>query len=669
MSDIRITGFEMIEKLGEGGMASVWKARQISLDRIVAIKILSPRLVTDSSDVQRFQTEAQSAAKLKHPGIVQVYDANVENGLYYFVMEYVAGYTVGDWIRRKKVLPEKDALLVAECVSDALDYAWRKEHIIHCDIKPDNVIIDSDGTVKLADLGLARTISSMSTESVSDEIMGTPAYISPEQATGEPDMDFRVDIYSLGAMLYHLVTGKMLFEGSPENRVMEMQVNAKVDDPLDINPRLSKAVCWLIEKMLAKDRDARQKDWKSVRDDIARVKRRLMPHGPLPIDGASTVKRSTRRSKADYVHSSRPKTTVETGPPLRKLIIAAGIIGMVVLGIYRLSLFNKPPDFSAPYPLQPPLQPIPSVSSQEQQADKDAMKMYEFAKKWIADNPGRYDEAVERLRTVAEQTKDTVYSLMAEDEIGILIRTRQKEVEKVMTGLEKKTAYFIKGEEFVHAANVYGKYNGKLAAETKVERAAIAEQLHERQAGMEEARRNKKILAEKKMESILDKVVSELIAAGPVQALSILGRALADDALSDRKSELQAVRKVLYDAAGINNRILDSFKAQKGVEIIVHLADGKKKIIIDDVKGGRVFGRRKLNVGEAVVSISFGVDDLDRRERLLRMGPDELPDVALVKGLIALNSKAYSYAKKYFEKTHPLLADRLLARVQNDEQE
>ena len=167
MADIQITGFEMLEKLGEGGMASVWKARQVSLDRMVAIKVLAPRFASDTDDVEMFRREAQQAAKLKHPGIVQVYDAGTENGLYFFVMEYVAGYTVGDWVTRKERLSENDVLLLAECVAGALAYAWDSSRIIHCDIKPDNVMLDDDGSVKVTDLGLARTMNAMHAPQVS----------------------------------------------------------------------------------------------------------------------------------------------------------------------------------------------------------------------------------------------------------------------------------------------------------------------------------------------------------------------------------------------------------------------------------------------------------------------------------------------------------------------
>ena len=236
MTDIQITGFEMLSKLGEGGMAAVWKARQVSLDRVVAIKILSSRFASDASDIQRFQQEAQSAAKLKHPGIVQVYDANIQNGLYFFVMEFVDGYTCADWLARKGVLSEKDVLLIAECVADALGYAWEREGMIHCDIKPDNVMIDEDGTVKVTDLGLSRTISGMSVGEEAEEILGTPAYMAPEQAMGEANPDCRLDMYALGAMMYHLSTGKLLFAGCSENEVMEKQVNDTVENPRDLNP-------------------------------------------------------------------------------------------------------------------------------------------------------------------------------------------------------------------------------------------------------------------------------------------------------------------------------------------------------------------------------------------------------------------------------------------------
>ena len=334
-----IDGFEILEKIGEGGMASVWKARQLSLDRIVAIKVLSEVFSNDPGDVRRFQEEAQAAAKLKHPGIVQVHDAKAENGMYYFIMEYVSGYTVGDWVRRKGVLSEKDALLVADCVADALEYAWDHAGIVHCDIKPDNIIIDEDGTVKVADLGLARTISMMeSSVELLDEIMGTPAYISPEQASGETNLDFRSDIYSLGAMLYHLVTGHMMFEDFDDDAKLEKHIEDTVADPIELNPQLSKGVCWLIERMTAKDPELRQSSWGAVRSDIRRVQHGHLPHGGLLPEGCSTVSRSPRRTVADYdlitVMQKRDKRLWQHS--LARTAVVASIVAVGIIASVRM---------------------------------------------------------------------------------------------------------------------------------------------------------------------------------------------------------------------------------------------------------------------------------------------------------------------------------------------
>ena len=356
---MRIPGFEMLEKLGDGGMSTVWKARQISLDRTVAIKIMSSRLASDPADVKMFLHEAQSTAKLKHQGIIQVYDANVQEGVYYYVMEYVAGYTVGDWIRRKGTLPEKDALVVTECVANALGYAWEKERMIHCDIKPDNVIVDSDGTVKISDLGLSRTISGMGGGAgLLDDIMGTSAFMSPEQVQGRADLDCRADIYSLGSMLYHMVTGKILFDGHTDDQIMDLQLSGTVPDPLELNPELSKSTCWLIEKMLMKDRDLRHADWKAVLTDIARAKKKIMPAGGPQEPGASTVARCEKRTPSDFDLIAAPEEPAKKTSPMTVLLIAAIIAGAAFAGYLLWNDHEKSasqPTSQSAAPVSPPI--------------------------------------------------------------------------------------------------------------------------------------------------------------------------------------------------------------------------------------------------------------------------------------------------------------------------
>jgi len=291
-----LPGYEVIEMAGKGGMATVWTAKQLSLNRVVAIKVLERAMVQDEEAQERFHFEAQAAARLRHPGIVQVFDAGAYNGQAYYVMEYVPGVTLAELLERKKRLPEKHALALAEGVILALKYAWDKEKLIHCDIKPGNIMIERDGTIKVADLGLARIAGPMAWSIQSDDVLGTPNYTSPEQARNEVDLDCRTDIYSLGATLYHALTGHIPFIETPWTDVLKKQISSYLPEPLELNPNLSQEAGWLLEKMLVKDRTLRYRDWDELLDDVLMVARGAMPIRPFPDSGKSTVLRGDKRS-------------------------------------------------------------------------------------------------------------------------------------------------------------------------------------------------------------------------------------------------------------------------------------------------------------------------------------------------------------------------------------
>jgi serine/threonine-protein kinase len=226
--------------------------------------------------------EARAAARLKHPGIVQVYDANFSDGVYYYVMELVDGYTMGDLLRRKGKITVEDALIVAESVAVSLDYAWSLYQMVHCDIKPDNIMVDADGSLKVTDLGLCRSLTLVKGghPGKADEILGTPAYMSPEQVYGSDKLDCRSDIYELGATLYHLVSGKMLFHGKTDDEMIKCHVDSsQAPDVRTLAPAAGNAFALLLEKMLAKDPNHRHRDWKLVLADLERVRQK---HPPWP---------------------------------------------------------------------------------------------------------------------------------------------------------------------------------------------------------------------------------------------------------------------------------------------------------------------------------------------------------------------------------------------------
>jgi serine/threonine-protein kinase len=244
----QIAGYRLLELLGEGAMGAVYKARQLSLDRDVAIKVLSPELAKDEAYVKRFQAEAKAVARVNHTNLISGIDVGDFDGIKYLVMEYADGTTVASLIRRGGALDEERALVIAQQVARALDHA-HKNGLIHRDIKPENIIITRDGVAKLCDLGLAR-LEGAGAEAVAR--MGTPAYISPEQARGDANVDARTDLYSLGATLFHMLAGRTPYEAASAPALLAKHLTEPVPSLLqagaDVGPRTDEIVRRLLAK-------------------------------------------------------------------------------------------------------------------------------------------------------------------------------------------------------------------------------------------------------------------------------------------------------------------------------------------------------------------------------------------------------------------------------------
>ncbi|QNN21335.1 serine/threonine protein kinase [Planctomycetales bacterium ZRK34] len=279
----QIPGYKVLQKLGEGAMAKVYKAKQVSLDRIVAIKVLPRRAHEDPQFVERFYAEGRAAAKLNHPNIVQAIDVGQAGGRHYFVMEYVEGESVSEYLQEHKRYSEPDALKVVIQIAEALNHAHERG-FIHRDVKPKNIMLTADGTAKLADMGLARQVSDReAAEAESGKAFGTPYYISPEQIRGEVDVDFRCDIYGLGATFYNMVTGRVPFTGKSPSEVMRKHLREAPKPPDHINPDLSAGVSEIIEVMLAKDRKKRYNSTAHLLEDL-----RSVAEGQAPMQARKT---------------------------------------------------------------------------------------------------------------------------------------------------------------------------------------------------------------------------------------------------------------------------------------------------------------------------------------------------------------------------------------------
>jgi len=275
--EINIPGYEIISHLGRGGMGAVYKAKQLSLQRVVALKVLSQDATANVRFLERFQREVKIVASLRHRNIVAAFDFGTANGWYYMAMEYVEGLTVKKLVNRTGPLPEERAVRIVLDIARALKYA-HEQGVVHRDIKPGNIILDSSGTAKLCDLGMAK-IQAPEDGSITriGTTLGTPYYMSPEQARGETEIDGRADIYSLGITLYYMVTGDVPFKDPSNAVVMAKHLTGELPWPREVNPKVSEDLSRVINKMAAKKKEHRYQDADELIADLTS----LLEGGPL----------------------------------------------------------------------------------------------------------------------------------------------------------------------------------------------------------------------------------------------------------------------------------------------------------------------------------------------------------------------------------------------------
>lgn len=264
--------YRVIAQLGQGGMASVFKAYHAALDRFVALKVLHPAFLEDPNFLARFQREARVVAKLEHPNIVPIYDFSEHEGQPFLVMKYIEGRTLKTEMAQGPLTPAR-GLTVLRAVGSGLSYA-HSQGILHRDIKPSNVLLDDDGGIFLADFGLARIAQAGESTLSSDMLLGTPQYISPEQARGAKDLDPGTDIYSLGVVMYEMVVGRVPFNADTPFSIIHDHIYTPLPLPHAVNPSVPAAVERVLLKALAKERADR---FDSVGDLVAAFERAVGP--------------------------------------------------------------------------------------------------------------------------------------------------------------------------------------------------------------------------------------------------------------------------------------------------------------------------------------------------------------------------------------------------------
>ena len=369
--------YEIIEKVGNGGMATVYRAEDKVLKRNVAVKVLKDEFTTDEEFIKRFEIEAQSAARLTHPNIVSIYDVGSEDNLYYIVMELIRGKTLKEIIVEERgPLPWKWSVNVAIQIASALEMA-HKNNIIHRDIKPHNIIITEDGIAKVTDFGIAKAVSN-STITAFGTTIGSVHYFSPEHARGG-FTDAKSDLYSLGVVMYEMVTGRVPFDADTPVSVALKHMQEEPEEPIELNPNLPSAVNRIIMKALKKDTTLR---YQSATDMLADLRQALKnPNGDFVDDKDYDATAKTQKINTDlYGNIDEGNDRQKKGKKDNKFVafikkhkVLSAFIGLIIL--FAISLGGTLAVLNITNPAEVELPEVVGMSKEEAQKTVEDLKL------------------------------------------------------------------------------------------------------------------------------------------------------------------------------------------------------------------------------------------------------------------------------------------------------
>jgi serine/threonine protein kinase len=416
-------GYKISEKIGSGGMGTVYKAEQLSMNRNVALKVLYQRYSTDETFVKRFIREARNAGGLNHANIVRVYDVGQEKGFYYMSQEFVQGRSVHQILVTEGKLEPERALDIVIQTARALEHA-QKNSIIHRDVKPENIIVDEEGHIKLADLGLAKKIGITQDAAVTFEgqVMGTPQYMSPEQVVDTSTVDHRSDIYSLGASFYFMVTGRRPFEGKTAMEAMVAVIHEEINFTREQLTFVPKQVVKVIEKMTAKNLDKRHQTATKLLRELEYIRNRpLTLHTTVAPPKPCAVRTAAARREREPSSALDKKASNY----LWLAAVAAGLL--LVIGLW--AAFSTPEKDKTQNPpvqftqddqekqkqLPPPPPPPPDETIVKKPAiESEAKKKFEEVRKLIGEHPEEYAEQIVRLQEIFQGYPSSKYASNAE---------------------------------------------------------------------------------------------------------------------------------------------------------------------------------------------------------------------------------------------------------------
>ncbi|MBI2194276.1 MAG: protein kinase [Planctomycetes bacterium] len=463
----QIAGYTVESKLGQGGMGVVYKAID-SMNRTVALKVLPAKFAKNERFVARFLREARSAGRLQHANIVKAYDVGQSpDGLYFFAMEFVEGESLMQRIKRQGPLPEQDALPLILGVAQGLHHA-EGTGMVHRDIKPDNILIDREGTPKITDFGLAKTEEDP-TVTQAGGVVGSPQYMSPEQARGEQNLDIRTDLYSLGATFYHAVTGVPPFRGESAGVILSKVLKESPRPPQELNPGISESVSRVILKMLAKEASGRYANTADLIGDLEKLK---WGEPPSVMPAARLPRLADRRREAA---AGEKKTPVGLYAAAALVLIGLGVAAFVFTS--KKSPASPPSKETAMAAAVVPASPAKTVASTttttaaaESPAPPPAdpaagMAAIEQASAYRASSPSDYPGQLERFRAVQDAFKGTEAASKAAEAAAEVQARWDAEARSALDELNREADALGAQQKYGFALAVFDRFPPSLRAE------------------------------------------------------------------------------------------------------------------------------------------------------------------------------------------------------------
>lgn len=655
---VTLGGFRIEQLIGAGGMGEVYLARQLSMDRPVALKILAEH-ARSREDKERFIQEVRTLARLEHPNIVTAHEAGEDGGHLYLAMGYVNGEALDRRLASQGRVPEREALKIARKIGKALEYAWSEHRMLHRDVKPGNILIDAHGEPKLVDLGLAHTVRTAESGSADKpRAAGTPNYMSPEQAEGRDDLDCRSDIYALGATLYHMLTGQLPYAADTPDETLRRKFAEPLPDPRSYNPQITPSCVALLTGMLAHGRPDRYSTWKELLTDVDRVLSGKPPaHSSLPGEHTNRVRLTAAEVQA--LHESA-RTARHESP--YKMLGAIAATVLVVAGIVGGSIWlHRRSERAAPAPrAHRTAGELAALQAEDAARARETMLegRLQAALKHQAEHPADIPGCTRQWKDLARDAEGTKWAEEARKALQALARRAEADARTLGANLTAAARQLADAGDFDGAIRSLESYTGPYVDETRAQRTDEVARIRTLAAAKAEAEQS---LAARAFDNARREAAGLLVKSDYSGALTAFEKTCRAGGLDPAGGECVGWRNIILAAQRLREIVLDSIRQDSGKTVELYMVTGPEIWEIAGVNGATIQAQRRVGAGQMSRTLAYTELHLTEKYRRLERAP--APSNRILQGLLLMESGNVPMARKNFEQAGDPIGLALLQAV------